>query len=187
MPVWFSWTAATIARAGDARKANPVLTMNMEALERTRKRPDPGDIFVYRIKGMDYGFGRVIRTDARMDSCRDLILIYIYDAFAPNPEEIPRLRKGRLLLPPELLLDHGPWGRGHFMTVRKTPLRKIDVLKTHCFYSGVHDCYMDEYERRLPRKSYPCGIRAGISYVGLDAAISYALGIEPDPDTVPER
>ncbi len=163
--------------------------MNMEVLKRTRKRPDPGDIFVYRIKGMDYGFGRVIRTDARMRPCTNLILIYIYDAFSPRSEEIPKLRKGRLLLPPKLLLDHGPWGRGHFMTIRKVPLRKADVLKTHCFRDDtyIRERYVDEYEQELSRRSNPCSLHAASSYVTMDAAISYALGIEPDPDTVPKR
>ena len=56
--------------------------MNIEFLKRSRTIA-VGDLFVYRIKGHPFGYGRVIRVDARIGGFEDVIMIYIYDAFSP--------------------------------------------------------------------------------------------------------
>ena len=154
--------------------------MGMLVLKKKRKRPGRGDIFVYKYEGVDYGFGRVIRTDVSMDPLSDLLLIYIYDAFSSDKEKIPELRKDRLLVPPALLIDNGPWGKGIFLTVKAQPLHQRDVLRCHCFRDEVFDCYVDEDGCRLARRRKPCGIYAAQSYVTIQAKISNALGLGSD-------
>jgi hypothetical protein len=160
--------------------------MNMQILKPSRKRLQPGDVFAYRIKGHDFGYGRVIRTDCLFAGGRDTILIYIYNAFSPVKERIPELSKARLLLTPQLT-NRLAWSRGYFETIESRPLGPEDVLKVHCFYTDIYvrRRYLDEDERRLRRRSEPCGSYGLSSFMGLDIKISMALGIEPSPDTLP--
>lgn len=159
--------------------------MNLQVLKRSRKDPVPGDIFAYKLLDFDYGFGRVIRTDASMSPWEGLLLIYIYDAFSESLDDIPELDRRELILPPKLLLDKGPWTRGLFQTIEHRPLRKKDVLRTHCFRDDVFEQYVNEYGQPLKRKSNPCGIHAVGSHYTIDAQISIALGADPDPETLP--
>lgn len=87
--------------------------MNMQILKPSRRPLKAGDIFVYRIKGHDFGFGRVISTDTNIGGGGGTIVIYIYDAFSKHKKEIPKLDKRKLLLPP-LGINRLPWSRGYF-------------------------------------------------------------------------
>lgn len=154
--------------------------MKLETLKRTRQKPEPGDVFVYRVRGMDFGFGRVIRTDARMEPWRDLLVIYIYNVFAPDVEPIPVLKRDKLLVPPLLLFRQSLWTKGYFQTVQRKPLETQDVLKVHCFRDEVNRCYVDEYERRLKRRTSPCALHAVGNEYAVEADVCHALGLERD-------
>jgi len=154
--------------------------MKLDVLKRSRQRPESGDIFAYRVRGLDFGFGRVIRTDARMGSTDDLLVIYIYDAFSPEIEKIPELSKEKLLVPPLLLFRMWLWTKGYFQTVRREVLKPQDVLKVHCFRDQVRSCYVDEYERKLKRRTSPFGLYAVGNEYAVEADVCFALGMEPD-------
>ena len=161
--------------------------MNMQVLKRARKPPQVGDIFAYRMPGFDYGFGRVIRTDAHTEAWHNLLLIYLYRAFSPDKACIPVLDKRKLLMPPELLINRVLWTGGYFETVAHRPLDPEDVLAVHCFEdpSTIRKRYCDEYNRTLRKRTKPCGFFGVGSEYTTDVAISMALGLEPDPDTLP--
>lgn len=155
--------------------------MKLEVLKRSRKPPQPGDIFVYRVKGFDYGFGRVIRTNARMKPCRGLLVLYFYDAFAKDKDAVPKLDKRKLLFPPTLLFPQCLWTKGLLETVRREKLQPKDVLRVHCFWSEVHSQYVDEYGRKLRRKSRPCGWSAIGNEYAVEVDVCKALGTKHDP------
>jgi len=158
--------------------------MNMQVLKPSRKYPQPGDIFTYRLKGRDFGYGRVVRTDCLFGGERDVILIYIYNVMSAAKLEIPELSRDGLLIPPKLI-NRLPWWHGYFETLCNRPLGPSDVLRIHCFSEGKRGPYVEEDRQRLGRRSEPCGWYGLSSFRTIDSAISRALGVEPSPDTVP--
>lgn len=159
--------------------------MNMQVLKRSRKEPQEGDIFVYKMKGQPYRYGRVIRMHTKIGGFTDVILLYFYRAFSDEKISIPKLDKHKLLLAP-LGTNRRPWTMGYFETVEHRPLAMDDILSTHCFKDDTYiKCkYRDEYGQELEHKKNPCGLDALHSFRTIDARISDALGIEPAPDTV---
>lgn len=164
-----------------------LFVMNMQILKPSRNRLHSGDLFTYKLKGRDFGFGRVIRTDCLFAGSRKIILIYIYDAFASAKHRIPSLSKDRLLLAP-LLIDRLTWSLGYFETVENQPLGPDDILRVHCFWTDDYlprRRYLDENGHWLRRRSNPCNAYGLDSFRTVDVAISKALGIAPSPDTLP--
>jgi hypothetical protein len=160
--------------------------MNMQVLRRSRKRLWPGDIFVYRLKDLDFGFGRVIRTRTAVTLYTiPAILVYFYRAFTSEKTTVPPFRREELLLPPKIV---GPelWRMGNFENIARRRLTRADVLPTHCFYESLFDIYVDERGRRLRRRVEPCGSWALTGYHLVDRLLSEARGIAPDPDTIPD-
>lgn len=163
--------------------AGEATNMNMERLKRSRKPLSEGDIFVYRMKGQPYGYGRVVRLHTRIADFEDVPLIYIHRAFSIEKLDIPRLSKRQLLLPP-LGTSLRPWTSGFFEVIENRPLTAEDRLEVHCFKDPTEYRYCDEYGRTLPKRTGPCGLFALHSHITLDVQISMAIGIEPAPDTV---
>lgn len=156
--------------------------MNMLVLRKSRKKPSPGDIFTYLMPDQLYRFGRVIRTDAQVGGFGDCLLIYLYSAESENATSIPTLRKEELLFPP-LATDRHVWVWGYFQTVEQRCLVDDDVWPVHCFYDDTRtfELYKDEYGKRLPRRSEPCG-DTGLCGAGfIDARVSMALGFLCSP------
>lgn len=171
------------------RKENQVLKlagtiMNLQMLRRSRKRPKPGDVFVYKLRDHSFGFGRVVRTDILAGGFPGAMLLYIYDAFSDTKESIPKLDKKQLLLPP-FGINRTPWTMGYFETVEHRPLTQQDVLNKHCFWDDVNECYLNEFGEKLLRRYEPCSLDGLHSFRTIDVKISRALGEEPSPDTLP--
>ncbi|MCW5766803.1 MAG: hypothetical protein KIT68_12610 [Phycisphaeraceae bacterium] len=161
-----------------------------------------GEIFAIKFKGVGYFFGRVIRDDCAI--CPPLFggpwerekgryLIYVYKDVSRRIEDVPDLRRDRLLIPPSIQLGNGGWTTGHFATVAFKPLTKEDVLPRHCFCLGMHrtdrwppgsgpEQYWDEYGRRLRKRTEPCGIWGVGGYGALENKMARALGLPYDPD-----
>ncbi len=157
--------------------------MNMKILKKSRKTPQPGDVFVLQIVEAEFMFGRVINCRTRIGNFDGVIMIYIYDARSAGKTDIPTLRRGRLLIPP-LGTNRQPWLKGYFETVANEPLSKSDILTTHCFerLSPVDDRvigYVDEQNNPLRGRLEPCGVYGLHSYRTIDDAISRALGLSP--------
>lgn len=154
----------------------------MKVLKRSRKPPKAGDIFVYQMPDGLYRYGRVIRDDIQMDPLRGLLLLYFYQAASKVKSATPELRKEELLIPPELH-DRGPWTRGYFETIASVTLKPDDILPVHCFKSEarVFEQYVDEYGKRIPRRTKPCGDYGLCSEVTVDVRLSRALGILLSP------
>jgi len=160
----------------------------MEFLGMSRKKLQPGDIFVYKNKYKGYGWGRVINTDVKLldyegkISMRGFLLIYIYNVFTDNIKNIPELKKGNLLVPPDIINRRG-WLDGYFKTVFNKSLTVGDVLRQHCFKDKVGDNlrYYDDNGNRLTKEIEPCAWYGVGNHRGLDDKISIALGIPLAP------
>lgn len=160
--------------------------MNMQVLKRSRKQPQIGDIFVYKIRRSPYGYGRVIRLDAKLGGFPDVSLLYFYRVFSTKKKEMPVLKCTDLLIPP-LGTNHRGWSMGYFETIENRPLESGDVLPVHCFWDAIISKHRNEYGKVLPKIHEPCGLYALCSFRTIDVRLSMALGIEPSPDTVPNR
>jgi hypothetical protein len=152
------------------------MNINMEVLKRSKQKPQPGDIFVLKMKEReDYVFGRVISVTAKIRSMVGCILIYIYNSFSKSKDEIPVLDKENLLIPPRLI-NQLPWIKGYFEIVDSKPLMDKDVLKQHCFAEFTERFY-DEQNNQLKERIEPCGEYGLDSYRTIDDDISRVLDI----------
>lgn len=154
----------------------------MQFLRRSRKKPQPGDIFVFKMPKFDYVFGRVICTDAEVDRIPGLILIYIYKAFSKDKNKIPQLDKNNLLVPP-IIMNWQGWLQGYFETILNKPITKDDVLPKHCFKSTILKKlrYLDEYNNELSNPIEPCGQYGVSNHRVTDDEVSTALDIPLAP------
>ena len=149
----------------------------MRVLTPSRKKLRAGDVFVYQVRDGDYGFGRVIRLDARIGFFENAILIYIYNAFSSLVHDIPRLDCNHLLIPPACT-NRQPWLRGYFQTVAHQELSRDEVLPVHCFADLLRPgSFFDDKGNQLPSRFEPCGTFGLVSYRGIDGEICQALGL----------
>lgn len=146
----------------------------MRVLNKSRKKLQPGDIFVFQMPDDFYRYGRVIRTDAIGGGFPDCNLIYLYAVATSTKLPVPALSTGSLLIPPELT-NTLPWVRGYFENIEHRPLLKNDTLLVHCFWDDPFERYVDEYRNVLDRRHEPCGFYGLASYAGIDQAVSKAL------------
>jgi len=153
---------------------------NLRVLRRSRRAPEPGDVFAMQLPDDRYLFGRVVATDlpsgrAPMPGAN---LVYIYRDRSETKEP-GVLTPDRLLLPP-LFTNRLGWTRGVFETVHHAPLAPGDLLARHCFrrWNGDH---LDEYGRLLPGPVEPCGDWTLVSYRRIDDLVSDALGYPRAP------
>jgi hypothetical protein len=159
--------------------------MNMEILKPSRRRLKAGDIFVYKVKSHDFGYGRVVRTDALFyDGPRDAIVLYFYNAFSPIKDRIPELDRRKLLFPP-IFTNRLAWSHGYFESIENRAPNQQEVYDRHCFRDDtyIRPRYFDEDGRRLTKRMEPCGDYVLASFQTIDYRISEALGVEPSPDT----
>ena len=156
---------------------------NLRVIKRSRKKPEPGDVFAMRVSDGSYLFGRVIesempRTRAPMPGSN---LIYVYRDRSQTPEPVlDDLRPDRLLIPP-VFINRKPWTRGYFLTVAHQELTGNDVLPQHCFWDALRKHHVDEQLNVLPQELSPCGVWGLSSYRSLDDKISDALDIPRAP------
>lgn len=152
--------------------------MNLQVLKPSRARPQAGDVFAFRPGGVDFMFGRVIRTDAQVGPrIRGLNLIYVYDVRAPSKEVDPaELTPDRLLLPP-MMTNALPWVHGYFETIERKPVIDQDRLRGHVFASSNGRFYDDEDHEVPAASGVPIGSYGVHSYQTIDDEISKALGL----------
>ena len=165
--------------------------INMQLLRKSRKIQKPGDIFTLQLPDKRYVFGRVIRTDVNLkpllslvtkkkkpDEEPKMLLVYIYKVLSNNKNDVPKLDKNELLIPPQVINRLG-WARGYFETITNQLLQKEDILSQHCFlmvWEGK-TYYFDEEGNRLPNRIEPCGISGVGNYRIIDDLVSENLGI----------
>ena len=159
--------------------------MNMRVLKKSRKSPQPGDIFAFQVQDGEFMFGRVIDVNTRIGNFDDVIMVYIYNARSASKHKIPRLSKKDLIIPPVGTNQQG-WYQGYFETVGHLPINDEDTLEVHCFVrpSPVNPSnvrYYDEQGNELPERVEPCGFYGLASYASIDADISEVLGLPLPP------
>lgn len=158
--------------------------MRLEVIKRSRRKPREGDIFGWKLRGWDYGFGRVIRTEIWRERFNEpgIHLVYLYKSFAPDLYRIPVLRRDLLLTPPRIVSTN-LWEQGYFYTVCNQPLSSEDVLDQHCFrnQASLRHPYCDETGKPVRKPTGPCPLFALGGEYAIEADTCRALGIEPDP------
>lgn len=171
---------------------------NLQLLKTSRKKQQPGDVFVLRIADDKYLFGRIIRNDALRtrasepamageDARANLAYIYNHVAADSSLPEMAALSRDRLLIPP-FFVDRLWWSRGYFQTIINVSLAESDILPQHCFLWRIAlgggrfvERYYDEYSNELPERAEPVGSLALPTIGWIDSKLSVALGI-PDVD-----
>ncbi len=156
---------------------------NLRILRKSRKR-EPGDVFTYQLTDLRFGFGLLVRTDARMADWTGINLIYIYDAFSVSMKQVPPLSKNSLLLPPRLVND-SPWTRGFFEKIAHWPLTRVLCFQRHCFCDPTYvdgPRYIDEYDERIRKRFEPCGDYLLGNCFAVDRDICEALGLPVNDD-----
>jgi len=159
-----------------------VENINLEILNKSRKRLRPGDIFVIKPKKHDYYFGRVVSVTAECGfGPPKAILIYIYNVTSNDKSKIPELRKENLLIPP-IMLNRLGWSRGYFENVAYKELSTTDIFAVHCFRRPSRKTFMDEKGNELDGPCEPVGWYGLSSHRVVDDRVSEVLGIPLAPD-----
>jgi hypothetical protein len=167
----------------------------MISFGKSRIGPKAGDFFVYQIEAGRYGWGRVLRLDARVCQIPKLVLAYFYDTFTETQAPVPLLSKERLLIPPVLTNKLG-WRDGYYRTVANAPVRLGEVYDRHCFRNASLRQYFDENGIEILNPFGPLGTCGVHSYASIQRDLCRKLGIaEPalafegmqKPVTAPSR
>ncbi|WP_018130083.1 immunity 26/phosphotriesterase HocA family protein [Effusibacillus pohliae] len=113
-------------------------------MQPSRKKPNPGDVFVVQPKNGLYFYGKVIKTN--MPS-KDLVilcnLIYIYK----NPSQqvvMPTELNPRELLIPPLIINNQGWIKGYFKTIGSMPVTNEDLAVNFGFKDFLTKQFVDE-------------------------------------------
>lgn len=161
------------------------LSTNILPGKKTRRKPEPGDIFSFQMEQFPerFYYGRVVATDTKIGNMSVGIvnLFYVYKTFSLHESDIPSLKPSDLLLPP-LGTNDIPWKRGYFKVIKSMPIAEGDLLPVHCFYSPSRDRYVDEYGNQLAGPVEPVGFNGVSGLLGIDNDISSALGVPIKPD-----
>ena len=157
---------------------------NLQVLKRSRRKPEPGDIFALRVPDGTFLFGRVIGAELEPPLApmplSYLVYVYAHRSQTKQPR-LDALRPEGLLLPP-VFINRMPWTKGYFETVEHEELGHETLLPQHCFWDAARARYVDERQNPLPRESHPCGDWGLASYRWLDDQVSDALGIPRVPE-----
>jgi len=162
----------------------------LQTAKKSRKKPQPGDVFVFQMRpdGL-YRYGRVIQVDVNLvaadgsDSGLRAMVVYIYETSSNTKVPVPALCKQELLLPP-LFTNETGWRDGYFETVEHRPLEPDDVFPVHCFRDGSHRRYVGLDREPVTQSYEPCGLYAVGGYGAVDWDISKVLGF-PAPTEEP--
>lgn len=153
--------------------------ISLEALGQTETPPCPGDVFVVKLKGGDYYFGRAISNVEILSWPGTLAYVYaLHSRDAIAPTVLPR----NCLLTPPMILDPICWRYGLIKVVENRPLQRSDVLEVHCFHDVVFKKYVDENGQRLAERVEPCGVYGLKQPRGLAVAMCTALGLPLPPN-----
>jgi hypothetical protein len=154
--------------------------MNLAVLVRSRKRPTPGDVFVFKIDSF-YRFGLVVSAKIPIGGIPKGILIYLYDYVSESPSLDKPLTLDHLLIPPIITHDE-LWKDGYFMNVTRLRSNEQQLLAKHCFVSLSTGKLFDENGERMSARVEPCGIYGLTTERGVDEEISKALGLRIPTD-----
>lgn len=118
--------------------------MQMIQMNRSRKKPCIGDIFVLQpIQGIFY-YGKVIQTNLQSyDSfVRGMFLIFIYDYCSTQKEIVYDLETNNLLIAPQIV-NKQPWLKGYFETIGNVEVTAQENNIDFGFWDILRDRYVD--------------------------------------------
>jgi Immunity protein 26 len=156
--------------------------INMEFLGVSRKKPQVGDVFVFKNKYLGYVYGRVILGEdwqGPMSKGEDF-MFYIYNHITSEIEKNPKLDKHNLLIDPFFSNRRG-WLDGYFKTISSNPLQKSDVLEQHCFRRSLKNdpelWFVDENGKTIGERIEPCGSWGSSNHRKIDDLISEKMNL----------
>jgi hypothetical protein len=153
--------------------------------KKSRKAITVGDVFTIKLTTGDYYFGRVIsdKADQYPPTEEKFYLVYLYNAKSRARENIPKLDKNDLLIPPYLTIS-GDWTSGYLETIKNIPLTEGDVLDQHYLYNPITKLYNDGFGNIIDKpesKNAIVGEDGLASRALFDKEIRSALGLDmPD-------
>lgn len=146
--------------------------------EGTRKKPKVGDLFVQQLLATrQYVWGLVVNTQAHSEPATGLLLLYFSKVTSPKDDEPPiavEEFKNNLIIPPVITNRQG-WLRGYYKTVRNVTLKEEGILHQHCFEDSLTGLYSNEFDKTLPKRTEPCGLRGVSSFPGIAEFIESQL------------
>ena len=160
--------------------------MNLVQLKQSRKKLRAGDIFVFSLRQEKdrYRFGKIINTETNIGGFVDcsIILIYLYNVFSYEKQNIPNLNKNDLLLAP-LGINRLPWIKGYFENVGFEEVTTKNTLSIHCFKDSFKrkETYFNEFGKQIKKAKVMIGEYGLHSFMTIDDAVSEALGYPIEP------
>ncbi len=118
--------------------------MQMIQMNRSRKKPCIGDMFILQpILGIFY-YGKVIKTDLQSyDSfIRGMFLIFIYDYCSTQKEIVYDLETNNLLIAPQIV-NKQPWLKGYFETIGNVEVTSQENNMDLGFWDVLRERYVD--------------------------------------------
>ena len=114
-------------------------------LGKKHRRPsEEGAIFAYYIgEDKKWRFGRYIKHNC----AQGFSLVYFYGATSDSKDEIPKLDKWDLIIPPQLCDFSGDY---YFTTVEKKPVKSEDIHEQHYFVNPFKkERFFNEYKEEV--------------------------------------
>jgi hypothetical protein len=153
--------------------------------KKSRRAIAVGDVFTIKLTTGDYYFGRVIsdKADQYPPTEESFYLVYLYNAKSKIKEDIPKLDKNDLLIPPYFTVSQD-WTSGYSETIKNISLTEDDVLDQHYFYNPIFKVYNDGFGNVIDKPDSENAIvgQDGLASRALfDKEIRSALGLDmPD-------
>lgn len=113
-------------------------------MNKSRKYPKEGDIFVVQPFTNVYYYGKVIQTHIKSrDSCvNGMNLVFIYDKCA-DAQIVPNDLSDRDFLISPTIINKLPWSRGYFETIGHTPVTEHERNMSYGFWSYQKQIFVD--------------------------------------------
>jgi len=155
---------------------------NLEQLKASRRQPNPGDIFVLKLKPLSkFVFGKVISDKAMVVGFPlPNYLVYIYNTLTDDIREVPELSRDNLLIDPAMVNRQG-WLKGYFQTVAHEAIRPTDFWQSQCFFSQANNRYYSEDGQVLESPSEPVFMAGLGNHRTIEDRICLNLGIPLAP------
>lgn len=118
--------------------------MQLIQMNKSRKKPCVGDVFVLQpIPGKFY-YGKVIQTElqSRDSFIRGMFLIFIYDYCSAKKEIIYDLETNDLLIAPQIV-NKQPWIKGYFETIGNVAVTTHENGMNLGFWDIARQRYVD--------------------------------------------
>ena len=113
-------------------------------MNKSRKKPCIGDVFVLQPVSGTFYFGKVIQADLQSDNSfiRGMFLVYIYDYKSTEKEIVTDFENSDFLIAP-MIINKQPWLKGYFETIGNVPVSLQEQNVDYGFWDVMKKHYVD--------------------------------------------